>query len=242
VSKPQDSITRKQYSLIATCLARLERRDEALQTCAEGLRHCPDDVELLYQEAALLAEHGDLAAAEARLRHLLNLETGAYFASVDPALRGYKAYHQLGVLCHRQRRNAEARAAWTSALAGRDDYLPSLLGLLEIALEEKDEVEFERHWQRLAAMPDGTLEADLLRARFLAVNGEFAKAREVLESAIERHPDAIRPRIVLSNVLLQENRDLDAAEVALRDILAMAPDHTPSQHNLRLLLKKKASS
>jgi hypothetical protein len=45
--------------------------------------------------------------------------------------------------------------------------------------------------------------------------------------------------VVLSHVLLQEHRDLDAAEVALRDVLVLAPDHVQSQNNLQVLLEEK---
>jgi hypothetical protein len=45
--------------------------------------------------------------------------------------------------------------------------------------------------------------------------------------------------VVLSHALLQEDRDLDGAEHALRDVLELDPHHQPTQHNLRVLMARK---
>jgi hypothetical protein len=43
----------------------------------------------------------------------------------------------------------------------------------------------------------------------------------------------------LINILLQEGRDLPAAEQALRDILALDPENAEAQHNLSILHGKQ---
>jgi hypothetical protein len=43
----------------------------------------------------------------------------------------------------------------------------------------------------------------------------------------------------LSHVLLQEGQDLVAAEEALRDVLAIEPQHAEARHNLSLLLQRQ---
>jgi hypothetical protein len=40
-------------------------------------------------------------------------------------------------------------------------------------------------------------------------------------------------------VLLQEGRDWDAAERALHDILALAPDHAEARHNLGVIRQRE---
>jgi Flp pilus assembly protein TadD len=44
--------------------------------------------------------------------------------------------------------------------------------------------------------------------------------------------------VILSHVLLQEGQDWDAAERALRDVLALDPNHQETRHNLALLLRR----
>jgi len=51
-------------------------------------------------------------------------------------------------------------------------------------------------------------------------------------------PQVLWPRVVLSHVLLQEGQDGPAAERALRDVLALDPDHTETRDNLALLLRQ----
>jgi tetratricopeptide (TPR) repeat protein len=239
LSDSQDSIVRKVYVLMSGCHAQLGQSQQALQVCREGLWTCPNDPALLFQEAMLLTDQNNLAAAEACLIQLLNVRDGPYFASVDPALRGYKAHHQLGVIYHRQRRGAEARSSWQAALAERHDFVPALMGLLELALEAKVWPEFTALLRRLEALPNSQLEVEVLRARAHLARNEYHDARELLESTKQRHPQALWPRVVLSHVLLQEHRDLDAAEIALRDVLVLAPDHLQSQNNLQVLLEEK---
>jgi hypothetical protein len=45
----------------------------------------------------------------------------------------------------------------------------------------------------------------------------------------------VRPRVLLSHVLLQEGKDPAAAEQALRAVLALDPGDAEAQHNLQVL-------
>jgi Tfp pilus assembly protein PilF len=44
--------------------------------------------------------------------------------------------------------------------------------------------------------------------------------------------------LLLSHVYLQEGRDLAAAERALRDVLALDPEHVEAKQNLHVLLQQ----
>ena len=59
-----------------------------------------------------------------------------------------------------------------------------------------------------------------------------------MEETIASAPNAVRPRLILSLVLLQEGRDLAAAERALRDVLAIEPEHPSAKQNLAALLRR----
>jgi Flp pilus assembly protein TadD len=83
------------------------------------------------------------------------------------------------------------------------------------------------------------LEAAVLKARVHLARKEFAAARRLAEEAIAAAPQELRPRVVLSHILLQEGRDWAAAEQALREVLVLDPGQVEAQHNLALLLRKQ---
>jgi tetratricopeptide (TPR) repeat protein len=132
-SHPSDSITRKLFALIAGCLWRLDRRQDALAVCAEGRGFYPDDAELLFREAGFREEMGDDAGAETFLQRLIAGGEGAHFASVGAGLRGYLARHRLALLCLRRGVFDEAEKHWRAALAERPDFAEARLGLEELA-------------------------------------------------------------------------------------------------------------
>jgi glycosyltransferase involved in cell wall biosynthesis/predicted Zn-dependent protease len=238
-SQPTDSIVRKLYALLAQCQRQLGQNEAALAACREGRVHYSEDVELLFQEALARRESGDPAGAEGCLRQLLKGGDGPHFASLDTGLAGYKARHNLGVLCQDQGRPAEAEQQWRAALAERPDFLPSRLSLADLYLGQGRWEEVEQAARGLeAAAP---LEAVLLRARAHLGRREFGPARALLQDTASRFPQEVRPRVVLSHALLQEGKDWDAAESALQAVLALDPGHIESRRNLDLLRRQRAA-
>jgi glycosyltransferase involved in cell wall biosynthesis len=239
-SHPNDSIVRKLYALIAGCHRQRGRWDEALAACREGLRVCPDDAELLFLEGLLLQGAGDLAGAVDRYRRVRRTRPGGHFASVDAGLRGYKARHNLGVALYKLGRHAEAEEEFRGAAAERPDFLPAWLGLGDAALGQgKWDAVGEAAGRLDGLPPPGPLEAAVLRGRALLARLDFAAARLLLEEAAARFPGELAPRVLLSHALLREGTDLDAAERALREVLALAPDHAEARHNLEVLLRQR---
>jgi len=90
------------------------------------------------------------------------------------------------------------------------------------------------------ARPQGRLEAAVLRARAELARQHFAEARRRLEQTIGEYAQAVWPRVILSHVLLQEGRDLAAAEQTLRDVLRLDPLHVEARNNLSVLLRDRA--
>jgi tetratricopeptide (TPR) repeat protein len=171
---------------------------------------------------------------------LLQEQPGAHFASVDSGLRGHKSHHNLGVLCLQQGRVAEAQAHWQAAIKARPDFVPSWMGLGECCLRYQAWDELGSIALRLEGLPGGALEAVLLRGRALLVRRQFAAAGSLLQAACAQFSQALPLRVLLSHVLLQENRDLAAAEAALRGVLDLDPANAEAQHNLGLLLQARA--
>jgi glycosyltransferase involved in cell wall biosynthesis/Tfp pilus assembly protein PilF len=238
-SHPADSIVRKLFALIVGCHRALGQAQEAAAACAAGLRVCPGDTELLFLDSLLRQDRGDAAGSEAALRRLLGEQPGAHFASVDAGLRGHKGRHNLAVLCLKQGRLAEAEALWRRATRERPDFLPAWVGLGECLLRRGEAREFEEVTQHLETLPGGGLEVALLRGRSLMARREFRAARALVEGACARQPEALPLRVLLSHVLLQEGRDLPAAEAALRAVLEQDPSNAEARHNLALLLGQR---
>jgi GT2 family glycosyltransferase/tetratricopeptide (TPR) repeat protein len=238
-SHPADSIVRKLYALIAQCHCGLGQASEALSACRAGRCYYPDDAELLFLEAVLRRGLGDLGGAEACLRRLLQARPGAHFASVDAGLRGYKARHNLAVLCQDQGRPEEAEGHWRAAVEEQPGFLPAWLGLAELCLAQGRWAGLEEIAGRLETEPHQALETAVLRARGRLARREFDVARRLLEEASAQAPQAVLPRVLLSHVLLQEGKDWAAAEAALRAVLALAPDHAEARHNLAVLLRQQ---
>src|SRR5262249_19179118 len=212
---------------------------EALAACREGLQHYPDDLELLFAEGIMLLGLRDLAGAEASLLRALATQPAPHFASVDAGLRGYKLRHNLAVVYHQQGGRAEAEAQWRAVVAERADFLPAWLGLGEEALARQDWPALEDVTRRLQGLPEGALESAVFRARGHLARREFTAAKDLLNGAIAEAPDALGPRLILSHVHLQEGRDFDAAEKALRAVLLIDPRHPEAANNLAVLLRQR---
>ncbi len=236
-SAPGASIVRKLYVLLTQAHRQLGQRAEALAVCREGRSRCPDDAELLFEEASLSREAGDLRGAEGCLLELLAQKPGQYFASVDGALRGPRAIHLLALVLREQNRPAEAEGRWRALLAEWPGEGQARLGLAELFLAQARWPELE---EALAGVADvAPAEAAMLRARMHLAREELALAKGPLAEAIHRAPRAVGPRVLLTHALLREGRDWPAAEKALRDLLVLDPSNREARHNLKLLLRKQ---
>jgi glycosyltransferase involved in cell wall biosynthesis len=237
-SHPADSIVRKLYALLVQCHRRLDQPTIALEACREGRAIYPNDVELLFQEGLILRGMGDYRGAEERLKELLQSREADHFASIDAGLRGYKARHNLAVLYQDQGRFDEAIAQWQAVTAERPDFMPAWLGLAELYLAGHRWDELDVAILRLRGGPQTDEESAIFKARALLKQKKFDAARAALEQPLARNPAALKPRVILSHILLQEGRDNRAAEAALRAILAIDPSHAEARHNLAVLLSK----
>jgi hypothetical protein len=63
----------------------------------------------------------------------------------------------------------------------------------------------------------------------------------LLEKAIGAAPDTVWPRLLSSRVILQEGRDMAAAEEALRTVLALDPNQKEARSNLEVRLRQRKS-
>ena len=238
-SNPEDSIVRKLYAWIAHSHRRLGKPDEALAACRQGRGWYPDDLELLFQEGMARFDVRDLDGAEGCLLEALATREKGHFASVDAGLRGYKTRQNLGIIYREQGRAAEAEAQWRAALEEQPDFQPALLELGSLLLSQGRLEEAEAIIQRLEAGRQPAGGAVVLRARLLMARKDHAGARQLLEEAVARTPEQVRLWMLLSYALLQQGKDLDAAERVLRKILELDPANVEARSNLAILLHQQ---
>jgi glycosyltransferase involved in cell wall biosynthesis/Flp pilus assembly protein TadD len=238
LSKPDASIVRKLYALIAQCANQLRRHPEALAACQEGRDVYPDDVEILFQEGITLRSLGDLEGAARRWEAVLHLPRGDHFASLNVGIRGYLTRQNLAVTYRDLGRSAEAESQWQLVLDEHPDYEPALAGLADLYVIQKRWADLEALAGRVESRPGGKLRAALLRGRGMLARHEFAAAQAAFAAVAAEAPDAVEPRVLLSYAYLQEGRDWIAAEAALRAVLALDPNHAEARHNLDVLLRQ----
>jgi GT2 family glycosyltransferase/tetratricopeptide (TPR) repeat protein len=232
-----DGLLHKVYVLLTRAHDQA-RSGRALEVCRAGRQQFPRDPELLFWEGLLLMDAGDLGAAESVLLKVLQMPAESNFASVDAGLQGYRTRHVLAGIYRRQGRVAEAEAQWRCAVAEVPQYTEAWLNLGEMYLDQRRWPELEEAAGRVALDGRVAEEASMLRARGHLARRQFAPARQLLEETIGRAPKNLRARQVLTHVLLQEGSDLEAAEGALREVLALDPDHREARHNLEVLLER----
>jgi len=239
LSDPGDSIVRKLYYLIVQAHRRLGERYEAETACRAGRAVYPQDAELLGQDAQMRLEQGDEAGAEACYLELLNGQEAPHFASVPVGLRGFLTRNNLALVYKKQGKWAEAEAQWRQAVQEAPFFYPALLGLEDAYSVLRSGAGLAFVESCMARLPQGEVEAAVTRARVHLLRREYRAAAALLERAIARAPEALRPRVLLSYVLLQEGRDPLAAERALRDVLALDPEDRETKQNLAALLHQR---
>jgi len=235
-SAPSDSIVRKLYSLIAQCQNEPGEHGAALETCREGRGHYPNDPELLFVESIVRHRQGDRRGAIDCLQTLRQSHEDNHFASVDMGLRNHKACHNLAILFHEEGRLAEAEQYWRLALATAPKFVPASLSLADLYLKQQRIDDLESLIGQLERFPQGRAEVPLLRARQMLARREFGAAKAAVSELIRESPAALAPRVVLTHILLQEANDWVVAEQALREVLAIDPNHAEARRNLAILL------
>jgi glycosyltransferase involved in cell wall biosynthesis/Flp pilus assembly protein TadD len=241
-SHPTDSIVRKLYSLIVACHRQLGQRQETLAACQEGRQICPQDAELLFQEARLLGDLGKPDLAEKCFLELITGTEASHFASVEEGTRGHIARHHLATLYFQQGRFAEAEAQWQAASAAQPHYTAAWLGLGELYLRQHRFEKLDKilHGPACNGHVVGQGRAGIahLSATKYLAQREFVLARQVLEQALEKFPREAGLWELLSYALLQQHEDLDAAEGALCKLLELEPDNAQARNNLGVLLRE----
>ena len=229
------------YRVLSQCQLSLGQPAAALAVCQAGRRQYPADAHLLFQEAVLQGAQGDRRAEEACLLQILRLSPPATGLVYDPGLWTYKVRHNLAVLCRDQGRLKEAEEHWRSALAAMPRFALGWQGLAQVYLDQQRWPELEQVLQQLEAGLLAREETTLLRAQAHLARREFTAARRLLEAVLPQYPQSLPLHRYYSQALLWEGHDWDAAERALRHVLALDPHQETSRKNLLLLLQHRTA-
>jgi tetratricopeptide (TPR) repeat protein len=235
---PSANYAAKMHGLLAQGLHRLGQRGEALTACRRGREQHPADAELACQEASLLVDMGDLDQAVQCLQQLVPGPDGRARIAADPGKRSW-VQHQLALIARGRGQAAQAEAHWKAAVAEQPAFAVAWLELAELYIAQQRWYDVEpiaRQIEGPLGRPD---DAAVLRSRILLFCKDYTAARALLEDVIRRFPQSLRPRLALSHVLLFEGKDPDAAEKALREVLALDPHNANARGNLEALLRRR---
>jgi len=237
-SHAKDSIVRKLYAMVSRCHRHLGDSKTALSACQSGRALYPDDAELLFVEANLAKEAGQLRQAEDLMLRLVHGQEAEHFGSADTGLRGHKARHNLAVLYFEQQRMTEAESQWRAALADEPAFLPAHLGLGELYLRSGNWAGLDRAVADLRQLGGvGASEAAALVALGLAERGEFERAKQELRQAIEAYPGAIGPRTALMQVIIKAGADPVELDPAIQAVHEIDPQNAQARHNREVLMR-----
>ena len=234
-SSSGESHVRKTYALLIASLARLGRTEEAARECGSARVKFPDDVELLFRDAMLAHERGDLDDAAELYRQLLNPSRERHFSSRDADLTGTKAWHNLAIVYEQMPRWDLAKAAWETILTECFDYLPARVGVLECRLRLDDLDNLDEALSALQRESEGLVHAVRLQALAFERRGDRAAAIRHLRDS----PDAIADDLGILTELARMRYlggELEEACVVLQRLTNAYPEHVAGWNNLATVL------
>lgn len=134
VSNREHSIRRKLYVLTSQCLRELGQSDDAWSVLVRGRAELPEDAELLFLEATLHHDSGNISMAENCYRQLLSSNHDHELSSGVDGLCGHLASHHLARLYAANGRLSEAIGLWNRIVAERPDFVPAYQALSDAHL------------------------------------------------------------------------------------------------------------
>jgi glycosyltransferase involved in cell wall biosynthesis/predicted Zn-dependent protease len=140
---PDYSVRPRLFGAIARAHDSLGDAERARLVCRSGRAEYACDDGLLFLEASLLCDRGELAEAEARVQQLLRLPAGQQFAAGDAGARGYKARNLLAEIYRRQQKLAQAEAEWRKIVAEQPRFVPAWRAIGELCLSQGRWADFD---------------------------------------------------------------------------------------------------
>jgi O-antigen biosynthesis protein len=234
-SGPEESQLRKAYALLVYAEMRLGDREGACETCRRARALFPHDAELRFREGVLLQDLGQLDEAKRAYLDVLEVREARHFTSVDRALAGFKARHNLAIVAAELGDLDECEKQWRKVVREAPRYRDGWRGLGEVLLRRSRLEQASAVAETLAKDVSLRSEGLLLMHRIALAAGDLSAASAELERANAESPDdleVIRTRCQF----LFEHGAPEEAESALRTLLAGHPEDASAHHNLGTVL------
>ena len=237
VSQPEESHLRKAYALLVSAHKGAQRHEDAWQACKKGLALFPDDRELLFYSGVLLHHFGRLEEAEQAYLKALAPQRQRHFTSVDPAVGGYKARHNLALVYQDLGQPAKAQEQWLRIVEEVPNYRAGWRGLCDALLELGELAELEQAARRLKDDAGLRPTGSAFLAKVFERRGELSQAIAELDDAVARHSQDTEPLQEMCRLQFQHARP-DQALPWLQRLAALDPDNPSAHHNLATVRRK----
>jgi tetratricopeptide (TPR) repeat protein len=213
------------------CCQNQEKLQEAWDTCEQGLRLFPEDVELRFQKGNLLQRLGRFAEAVQAYRSLFQANGERYFSSRQRGLTGFLARQNLATAYTEMGDLVSAEEQWRLVVQEMPRYALGWRGLGETLLSQGKEDDAAALGERLLKENGLRGEGLLLRGRVGAARSDMAGARRDFEQAVKACPDDIEIFDARCRFLF-EHADPEETKRALEELIRRVPQDAAAHHNL----------
>ena len=142
------------------------------------------------------------------------------------------------MIYRKQNRLAEAEAQLRRVVNEQPGFALGRLALADLYLAQQRWQDVEPLLTPIRRDPASATDAALMIARAHLGRRDFASARGILEEINAAAPGQMRVLMLLTQVLLEQGTDRDAAESSLKAILAIDPTHAAARRTMEELAGK----
>lgn len=236
ISHPAESHVRKAYALLVSSLMQVGDLEAADTFCQQGRCQFPEDVELLFRQAMLAHERGDLDTSVRLYLQLLDLpDSPRHFSSVDVGISGFKARHNLAIVFEEQGLIERAEREWRTILSEQPSYVAAKVGLVECLLQRGDFAEASKRIDQLRSDDSSVGHGYRLSGRLAEIQEDAVAAIEQLNLGLKRAADDTGLLRELAR-LLHASGDYSAALTKLERLTELDTGDSSAWHNQGVVL------
>lgn len=241
--RSQGDWVRGLYAAASECCGQLGRHEDAASIAKQGLEVFPRDTALLTILANSLCQLGDLGGAERLLLRAVAYPADEIFLCHDATMaNGQQALVMLGWVYCDQGRYLEAERVLQEVLASRPDFVQAWCGLAYLYIFQNRWESVEEVSRQLDKCDRTGVYRDVVRAESLSAQKMYEPARSLLESAMERAPQLLWPRVALATLLVETGADVATCRAAQHEVLRLAPGNKVALANLKRLEQRSTQT